>query len=124
MSRVDDLVIFASAARTTNQTSADIVNDGYEGIEICLDLTAFTTAASLTLAYQEWIAGKGYVQLVVGTALTAVGQSFIRVFPGMPDTANTARNTFAPKQWRIVVVHGNGNSHTYSATAKLLYRGW
>ena len=123
MIALDESAQLASAARTSTQTGPDQINsDRYDMIELYLDLTAFSTAASLTLRLQRWDPAKGaFVDLLVAAALTGNGQSTLRLGPLVPDVANLSRTGYVPGRFRWVVTHGNGNSHTYSLS-QFLYR--
>lgn len=123
--QIDDPILLASGARTTTQTLAGITNyELFDGVELCLDLTAFVTAAALTLTLEEFIPGAGaFVPVLSSSSITAVGRTFLRMFPGAPEVANQARNGFMPRSWRVVITHGNANSCTYSVSASLIRSG-
>lgn len=120
--RVDEEVVLASGARTTTQTlgpywSPDDLGD-VDFLEVILDLTAFTTAASLTLSIEDEVAGN-FRQLVASTALTANGVKRLRVGPTFPNVANESLAALVARRFRVIVTHGNGNSHTYSVTLRI-----
>lgn len=99
--------IYASAARTATP-AAVIDNPGYDTtLRVVLDLTAFTTAASLTVTIDtlDQLTNK-WVNVATGTAITAVSTVGL-----------LATGLAGP--YRVTVTHGNGNSHTYSVTAHL-----
>jgi hypothetical protein len=118
---LEDRTLLASGARTSTQTLPAIQNyELFDGIELCLDLTAFTTAAALTLTLEEFIPGANtYVPVLSSAVISAVGRTFLRMFPGGPEVTNQARNAFLPRDYRVVITHGNGNSCTYSVSASL-----
>lgn len=124
---VIEKVLLASGARTATQTlgpyfSPDAEGD-VDGIEVILDLTAFVTAASLTLSIQEYNEGSAaFREVLAAVALTANGVKRLRIGPMVPNVANENQTGFVARQYRVVVTHGNANSHTYSVAAKL-YRG-
>lgn len=121
MARVDEQVILASGARTTTQTLGPYTNSDEGGevraIEALVNLTAFTTAASLTLSIEEEIDGT-WRQVIAATALTATGASRLRLGPDFPVTANVSATGLVGARFRIVVTHGNANSHTYSVVLR------
>ena len=125
MARVTEAILLASGARTTTQTIGPYVNPDsigdVIGIEVVLDLTAFTTAASLTLSIEEWNQGAGaYRTVLAATALAANGVKRLLITPITPTAANATQSGLVGNQYRVVVTHGNANSHTYSVTAKIL----
>ncbi len=121
-----EVVLLASGARTATQTLGPYFNPDDTGdtcaIEIILDLTAFVTAASLTLSIEEWNPGAAAFRTVLaGVAITAIGVSRIRIGPSYGNTANVSQGDHLGTQYRVVVTHGNANSHTYSVTAQRIY---
>jgi hypothetical protein len=117
-----EIVELASAARTTTETGAqrNTSADHADFIEVLLDMTAFVTTASLTLSIDQWDTAKaGYVQMLASTALTANGQKRLTVGPTSPTAANATLTAIVPLLYRVVVTHGNANSHTYSVSINL-----
>lgn len=99
--------LYPSAARTATP-AAVIDNPGYDSaLRVVVDLTAFTTAASLTVTIDTFddLTGK-WVNVATGTAIAAVS------------TVGLLAQGLAGK-YRVTVTHGNANSHTYSVTAHL-----
>lgn len=100
--------IYPSAARTATP-AAFIDNPGYDTtLRVVVDLTAFTTAASLTVTIDvlDQLTNK-WVNVVSAAAITAVS------------TVGTALAVGIAGPFRVTVTHGNANSHTYSVTAHL-----
>lgn len=117
--------VLASAARTATTDSTDQANaTGALGAVFILNLTAFTTAASLTLKLQRKNADGTYTDIFTApAAITALGKYAYLVKMGIGASAapfDGAGAKALPGDWRIEVVHGNGNSHTYSVAAWLL----
>lgn len=111
----------ASAARTATTASADINNPDSVGVMVFLDLTAFTTAASLTLSIQAKDPASGkYVTLLTGAVVSTVSTVVYTVHPAVTETANVDVAAPLPATWRVNVVHGNANSTTYSVGFSLL----
>lgn len=107
----------ASAARTATTNSADIVNTRGRGVAVLLNLTAFTTAADLTLKIQRKNADGTYTDILTGVSITATGKSTYILDAVAGAEAGGFTKTAAamlPQTWRVSVVHGNANSHTYS----------
>jgi hypothetical protein len=124
-----EAVLLASGARTTTQTLDPVgtrVNEvGITGnallLEVCVNLTAFTTAASLTPSIEFWDVGAGaWVSVLAGAALAANGTVILRVGPYQPVVANLTLGSIVWPRWRVVVTHGNANSHTYSVSARIV----
>lgn len=125
MSQVTEAILLASGARTTTQTLGPYFNPDTSGnvcgIEVAVDLTAFVTAASLTVTIEEYIEGKGaFVAVLTSAVIAATGTTLLRYRPLAAEIANLSTNGHLGKQYRVVVTHGNANSHTYSVTAKLI----
>lgn len=83
-----------------------------------LNLTAFTTAASLTLKVQRKNGDATYSDIFTApAAVTALGKYVYVVASGIGAVAGQfdgTGNKSLPSDWRVEVVHGNANSHTYA----------
>jgi len=133
MSKTREAVILASGARTTTQTMAPLTLAAADGafreilyaedrtvLEITVDLTAFATTASLTPSLQMFDIGKGdYVTVLTGAAITSNSTVIMKYGPMLPTVANLSAQGVIGNLWRVVMTHGNGNSHTYSVSCRL-----
>lgn len=109
-----DNTLLASAARTTTQTSADLVNYNGRGIIVTLDMTVVGTG-SVTLAIngKDTASGK-YFLLLSGVAVVTNITSVYTIYPGIAAVANVSANGVLPRTFQIVVTANNANSATYS----------
>lgn len=110
----------ASAARSATTNGPDQVNTSARGVVVVLDLTAFVTAASAQLTVERKNADGSYTAIASAPALTAVNRSVVLVDPFAgtePAGVGDSVSGVLPRDWRVRVVHGNANSHTYSVTA-------
>lgn len=115
-------IVLPSAARTTDQTVDFDLNPLWlpgklfpRGIVVVTDLTAFVTAASLTVNIQgrDPTSDKTWT-ILASAAIIAVGTNVLKVGLALPVTANLSSNDPIPPHLRIFADHGNANSHTYS----------
>lgn len=115
-----DLTILASAARTTTQTSADLVNYNSKGIKVVLDMTTVGTG-SVTLAIngKDSVSGK-YYAILTGAAVITNSTNVYTVYPGITTALNAAVSDILPRTYQIVVTANNANSATYSVGASLI----
>lgn len=113
--------LLASAARTTTQTSADIVNYNARGIAVVLDMTAVGSGPSVTLTIngKDPASGK-YYTLLAGAAVTTVTTNTYTVYPGMTVAANVSASAPLPRVFQIVVTANNANAGTYSVGYNLI----
>lgn len=110
----------ASAARAASTNGPDQVNVTARGALVVLNLTAFVTAASVQLTVERKNADATYAQIAAAAALTAVNRSVVLIDPlagAEPAGIGDSVSLVLPRDWRVRVVHGNANSHTYSVTA-------
>ena len=121
MDRVRNNVVstlLASAARTVTTSSADQVNYNAKGIIVVFDVTSVpgTDTVQLKIQAKDPASGK-YVDLVTGTAESAVGTYVYSVYPGIGDK-NTILDNYEelplPRTWRVQVVHSAATSFAYS----------
>lgn len=120
-SLITETTTIPSAATAVGINGADIFNtDNFDAIDVTVDLTAFVTAAALTVSIQEWVPGKAaYVTVLSTAAIAANSTVFLRMGPGYPEVANSSRCGTLPKRFRIIAALGNGNSHTFSVDTQL-----
>lgn len=114
-------VLFASAARTTLQATADQTNLGYKGVIVVIDATAKTATPSVTFTLEgKDLASGKYYTILASAAVTDVGTTVLRAYPGAAASANASTNDRLPKTWRVSVAVADADSLTYSVGAILL----
>jgi len=133
MAQFHEGTLLASGARTTTQTLdpasiagasavyAGTVAGDCEVLEVFCNLTAFTTAASLTLSVEFYdTASAAWVSVLAAAALTATGTKRLLIGPELVTAANAVLASLVWPRWRVVATHGNANSHTYSVTCRAI----
>lgn len=117
-----DYKLMESQVRIATNNSGIKLNDFMAGIHVVLDVTVNAgTAASITLTIQGFDASSGqYYTLLASSAVTAVGTTVYKIFPGAPVTTNVSVNDIVPYKWRVLVTHGNANPITYTVGASLI----
>lgn len=120
----NEYTVYASSAYTAAQDK-DLQNPVGSGVEVIVDITAVTgtpTNMTVTIRGKDTTSGK-YYTLLASAALTGVGTTVYRIFPGAAETANVSTNKFLPKNWNVSVtatgVDGS-NNFTYSIGAQIL----
>lgn len=112
--------ILASAARTTNQTSADYDSLGCRGIKVVLDMTNVGTGSvTVTIQGKDESSGK-YFTLLAGAAVTTNSTNVYTVYPGLTASANAVASDVLPRTWRVTVTANNANPATYSVGCSLI----
>jgi hypothetical protein len=113
--------VFASAARTATPTPVPLTVSYARGLALVIDVTAIVTAPSVTVAIEAFDATSGkWVALLTSAAITAVGTTVLRIYPGLAVAANLSANDVLWEQIRVTPTHANGNSITYSISAHLI----
>ena len=113
-----EATLLASAARTATISSADQTNYDAKGIIVVFDVTSVpgTDTVQLKVQAKDPASGK-YIDMVTGTAESAVGTYTYAVYPGIGDK-NTILDNYEelplPRTWRVQVVHSASTSLTYS----------
>lgn len=133
MSQFHEGTLLASGARTTTQTldpasiaGASAVYQGVlegecEVLEVFCNLTAFSTTASLTMSVEFYDTNSAaWVSVLAATALTATGTKRLLIGPRLVTAANAVLASLVWPRWRVVMTHGNANSHTYSVSARVV----
>jgi hypothetical protein len=116
-----EVTVFASAAYTASQNSADLSNPYARGVIVTIDVTAFAATPSVVFTIKGKSAlGSDYNTILASAAITGTGQTVLRVYPGLTAAANVAANDIVPCTWRIEAVHADADSITYSVSANLI----
>lgn len=113
--------MLASAARIATNNSVNFTNTDYRGCHIIIDVTVEVDTASITPTIQGYdsVSGK-YYTLLVGNAITAVGTTVLRIYPGLSASANVIANDILPNKFRVLMTHADADSMTYSVSASLV----
>jgi len=115
-----ELTLFASAARTTT-VNTEVTNTQYRGVIVVFDWTVEAATSTLTLHIEgKSTLGSNWYTMLSSAALTAVGTTVYRVYPGAIASANLIADDWLPPTWRFRVAVGDADSSTYSANAILL----
>lgn len=115
-----NVILLASASRTTTQTSADITNYNHAGIHVVLDMTVVGTGSvTLTIDGKDGVSGK-YYTILSGAAVTTNSTNVYKVYPGITAAANASASDVLPRTFRIVVTANNANAATYSVGYSLI----
>lgn len=114
----EEIVVFASAARTASTNSADFENMNGRGLKLVIDVTAVGAAPSVVFTIQGKDPASGkYYDLLASAAITATGTTVLTIFPDATVTANVSANDVLPRYWRVTAAHANADSITYSVGA-------
>lgn len=118
----NQLTLYASAARTATPTAAEFNAQGAHGLHLVIDVTAVPGSAPSvvpTIDFHDDLSGK-WITLLTGAAITGVGTTTLKIYPGVTVSANVAVSDVAHGHMRVVMTHGNANSVSYSASAHLV----
>ena len=109
-----ELTLLASAARTTTQTSADLVSYNATTLQVVIDITAFTAGSlTITVDMKDTASGK-YINMLTSAALAAAATTRLRIGPDVAAVANLSAVDYLPRVFRIVATVGSADSITYS----------
>lgn len=113
--------IYESAARTADPEIKDQANTTGRGLHLVIDVTAVTATPSVTFTIQgkDPVSGKVWT-ILASAAITAVGTTILKVYPGLTAAANAAANDVLPPTWNVKAVHGDADSITYTVTAQVV----
>lgn len=116
-----EITVFSSAARTATENSADLSNPYARGVVLVIDVTAVTATPSVVFTVKgKSTLGSDYYTILTSAAITATGQTVLRVYPGLTASANVTASDVLPATWRVEAVHGDTDSITYSVSANLI----
>lgn len=108
------VVLLPSGARTTTQTSTDIVTADCQSLTVFVDTTVFGTGSvTVTINTKDPASGK-YILLLSSVAIVATGTIKLTVDPRIAAAANTIAQALIGSVIQIVATANNANSQTYS----------
>jgi len=110
-------VLYASAARTVSPTAVAQSNVSCRGVVVFIDVTAVTASPSVVFTIQGRGDDDEWYDILASAAVTATGNTVLRVYPGLTASANAVANDVLPGTWRVSAVHGDADSITYKVTA-------
>lgn len=113
--------VLASAARTATLQSADLTNYNARGVVVVIDVTASSATPSVVFTIQgKSSLGSDYYTILASAAVTGVGQTVLRVYPGITAAANLSVSDVLPRIWRVDATHSDADSITYSVSANYI----
>ena len=116
----DNVTLLTSAARTTAYDSGALVNDGFKGITVVLDVTAASGTGGLTLSVNmiDPASGNAVALLTASAAVTATGTKAYSVYPsgGTTGAGITQLSNFTALSpyFSVKVAVGDSSSYTYT----------
>jgi hypothetical protein len=111
----EDVTLLASAARTTTQTSADLVNyNGTGTLTVVLDATVIGTGSVTVTINRKDVASGKYILMLAGAAVITNSTNVYKIGPHIAAVANSIAQDYLPRVFQIVVTANNANSVTYS----------
>jgi hypothetical protein len=116
-----EVTVFASAARTASENSADLTNPFARGVVVTIDATASAATPSVVFTIQGLSSlGSDYYTILASVAVTGAGQTVLRVYPGLTAAGNLVASDVLPRIWRVAAVANDADSLTYSVSANLI----
>jgi len=113
-----EITVFSSTPRTATENSADLSNPYARGVVLVIDVTA-TPSVVFTVKGKSAL-GSDYYTILTSAAITATGQTVLRICPGLTASANVTASDVLPATWRVEAAHGDTDSITYSVSANLI----
>ena len=113
---------YTSAARTATPTKIVFGNyQGARGAVVVINTSAAGTSPSTTFTLQGYDPlSNTYWTLLASAAVTAVGTTVLKVYPGLTASANAVASDVLPSSFAVDATHGNATSHTYSVGVHLI----
>lgn len=113
MAKQKQRTVLASAARTAS-TDTEIAFGGNSGLFI-VNVTAISATPSVVFTIEgiDPATGTKY-NILTSAAVTATGQTVLRVFPGATASTNLVANDFLPDNINLNIAHADADSITYS----------
>lgn len=114
------ITVLASAVRAATINSEIFGNPSARGLHLTIDMTAVPGNDTVTPVIQGYDETSGkYYTILTGAAIVATGTTVLKVYPGLPGTANAIANDILPSSWRVTMTHSAVTNFTYSVGASL-----
>lgn len=114
------LSLLLSAVRAATTTTNGLVNYHSRGVHLVIDVTAVPGVDTITPKLQAYDQSSGkWYDLLVGSAISTIGTTVLKLYPSITAVANAAANDFLPLNWRVVITHSAASNFTYSVAANL-----
>ena len=115
------LNLLASDERTATTQTGDMANREHRGVRVHIDVTDAEDTPSVVFKVQgkDHFTGD-YYDLLASAAVTATGDTYLLVYPGVAAAANAAVSQALPPYWRVLATHADADPITYQVTAELL----
>lgn len=95
------IVMPATAQTAAQVNSPDIANNYYRGVHVIVTVTGYVSGSYTVTVQGKNTTTGSYYDLLVSAAITANGQTVLKVYPGIPGAANGAASDFLPQIWRV-----------------------
>jgi hypothetical protein len=105
--------LLESEERAASVESDDQINYNGRGVHVILDVTAIDATPSIVLTIQGKDAAGNYYTILEGAAVIAVSRNVYRAAPWCQNVANVSVADFLPREWRVIVTHGDADKITY-----------
>lgn len=112
--------IYASAARTATPTAVTKRVDRHRGCLLLIDVTAIAATPSVVPKVEGVTASGAVYAILTGAAITATGQTALKIYPGVTASANVAVSDVLPQTIKVTLTHGDTDSITYSVDLVLI----
>lgn len=113
-------ILYASAARTATPTAVTKRVDRWKGCLVLIDVTAVTATPSVVPKIEGVTSSGAVYAILTGAAITATGQTALKIYPGITAAANVAVSDVIPQTIKVTLTHGDADSITYSVDLVLL----
>ena len=117
--RQNELMIVEGRTSGTNFTGSDMVNPGYTGVLVFLNVDAIATGnITVVIEGKSPVGTDEYYTLLTSAAIAATGLTVLTVYPGgIAETANLVTDDPLPATWRVRATIAGGGTRTYDLGA-------
>lgn len=114
------LIILPATVQTAAQVnSSDVTNTYYRGVHLVITVSGYVSGSYTPTLQAKNVTTGSYYDLLVGTAITANGQTVLKLYPGIGSSANAAASDILPKTWRVQLNGASTPNMTIAVDAML-----
>ena len=113
--------IIPLAIRAVDITSVDLTNEGYRGGHFVVDVSTRSSAGqTVKVTIQGAVPGSTAYYTVLQSTALSTGRTILKVYPGLPGTANAIANDVLPHTWRVNSTLASAANISYGVSAHLI----
>lgn len=117
----ESIISSLSGPYSATQASGTFFNFNFRGCHIVFNVTAVSGTGSVKPVIQAIDPADGaFYDLLVGPAVTTIGKTILKLYPGITASANASASDILPRRWRVEVRHADASDYNYDVSGNMV----